>query len=99
LFKTRNFQARIVATESNGKLKVSFVKIPGLSLFWGDYWIIGLGEEYEHTILSVPDRKHGWILSRTLSLGQEKLEVIFNILREQGYDPENFEMTRQESIG
>lgn len=90
--------ARIVNTESNAKLKVSFVKILGVSLFWGDYWIIGLGEDYEYAIVGVPHRKYGWILSRTPSLSQEKLEVIFNILRKLGYDPENFEMTRQESI-
>ncbi len=88
--------ARVVDSESNAKLKVSFVKILGLSLFWGDYWIIGLGEDYEYAIVGIPDRKYGWILSRTPSLSQEKLEETFNILREQGYNPEEFEMTQQQ---
>jgi apolipoprotein D and lipocalin family protein len=88
--------ARIVDTESNAKLKVSFVKVLGLSLFWGDYWIIGLGEDYEYAIVGTPNRKYGWILSRTPALSQEKLENIFNLLREQGYNPEEFEMTLQE---
>ncbi|HEX9973559.1 MAG TPA: lipocalin family protein [bacterium] len=88
--------AQVADSESNTKLKVSFVKIFGLSLFWGDYWIIGLGENYEYAIVGVPDRKYGWILSRTPSLSQEKLEEIYKILREQGYNPEEFEMTQQQ---
>jgi apolipoprotein D and lipocalin family protein len=88
--------ARVVDAESNAKLKVSFVKLLGFSLFWGDYWIIGLGEEYEFAIVGTPSRKYGWILSRTPSLGQEKLEQIYNLLREQGYNPDDFEMTSQQ---
>jgi apolipoprotein D and lipocalin family protein len=88
--------AQVVDSESNAKLKVSFVKIFGLSLFWGDYWIIGLGEEYDFAIVGTPSRKYGWILSRTPSLSQGKLDEIFNILREQGYNPDDFEMTLQE---
>ena len=88
--------ARIVDSESNAKLKVSFVKIFGFSLFWGDYWIIGLGEEYEYAIVGTPSRKYGWILSRTPSLNDEKMEQIFNLLREQGYDPDDFEITPQQ---
>jgi apolipoprotein D and lipocalin family protein len=85
--------ARVVDTESNARLKVSFVKILGISLFWGDYWIIGLGEDYDYAIVGTPSRKYGWILSRTPSLSQEKLEEIFSLLREQDYNPDDFEMT------
>jgi len=88
--------ARIVDSESNAKLKVSFVKILGISLFWGDYWIIGLGEEYDFAVVGTPSRKYGWILSRTPSLSQEKLEEIYKILREQGYNPDEFEITPQQ---
>ena len=85
--------ARVVDAESNAKLKVSFVKIFGISLFWGDYWIIGLGEDYEYAVVGTPSRKYGWILSRTPLLSQEKLDGIFDLLRDQGYNPEDFEMT------
>ena len=87
--------ARVVDSESNAKLKVSFVKILGLSLFWGDYWIIGLGDDYEYAIVGTPNRKYGWILSRTPALSQEKLGKIFELLREQGYNSEDFIMTSQ----
>ncbi len=88
--------ARIVDAESNAKLKVSFVKIFGLSLFWGDYWIIGLGADYDFAIIGTPGRKYGWILSRTPTLNQDKLNKIFELLREQGYNPDDFEMTFQQ---
>ncbi len=87
--------ARVVDLKSNAKLKVSFVKILGLSLFWGDYWIISLGDDYEYAIVGTPNRKYGWILSRTPALSQEKLQKIFELLREQGYNPEDFIITSQ----
>jgi len=89
--------ARVVEPKSNAKLKVSFVRILGISLFWGDYWIIGLDEEYEYAVVGTPNRKYGWILSRQPLLAQEKLEQIFALLRERGYNPDDFVMTSQDT--
>ncbi len=88
--------ARIVDKNSNAKLEVSFVSIFGINLFWGDYWIIGLGDNYEYAIIGHPERKYGWILSRSPTLPDSTLDNIFNKLKEAGYNPENFEMTKQE---
>lgn len=87
--------AKVADGGANAKLKVSFVRFLGMSLFWGDYWIIGLGDEYEYAVIGNPDRKYGWILSRTPTLDKEKLDEAFAILRDQGYAPEAFEMTPQ----
>ena len=87
--------ARIVDTKSNAKLRVSFVRILGISLFWGDYWIIGLDDDYQYAIVGVPNYKYGWILSRTPHIPQQKLEELYTQLREQGYDPDKFVMTIQ----
>ena len=78
--------AKVVDNISNAKLEVSFVRILGIQLFWGDYWIIGLGENYEFAIVGSPDRKYGWILSRTPKLSQEKLNQISDLLKIKGYD-------------
>jgi len=88
--------ARVVDDKTNSKLEVSFVSILGLNLFWGDYWIIGLHENYEWAIIGNPSRKYGWILSRTPSLTDADLDKIYTILREKGYNPDEFEMTEQE---
>jgi len=64
-------------------------------LFWGDYWIIGLDENYEYAVIGHPDRKYGWILSRTSKLSKDKLDEAFEILERNGYNPKDFVMTVQ----
>jgi apolipoprotein D and lipocalin family protein len=88
--------ARVADTSTNAKLKVSFVRLLGFNLFWGDYWIFGLGDEYEYALVGSPDRKYGWILSRTPTLPQEKIEQISDLLKQNGYDPVKFEFTSQD---
>ena len=58
--KTAKGRGRIVDSNTNAKLKVTF--------FWpfhGDYWIIDLDEEYRYAVVGHPRRKYLWILSRT----------------------------------
>lgn len=88
--------ARVVDKISNAKLEVSFVSIFGINLFWGDYWIIGLDEDYTFAIVGTPNRKYGWILNREPQMTKENLEKVFSILRNQGYNPKDFEMTTQQ---
>jgi apolipoprotein D and lipocalin family protein len=87
--------AKVVDTTSNARLKVSFVNVLGIRLFWGDYWIIGLDEDYRYAVVGHPERKYGWILARTPRLPPETLEEIDTLLRGQGYDPETFVRTVQ----
>lgn len=87
--------AKIVDKETNAKLKVSFFSILGIRPAWGDYWIIGLGNNYEYAIVGTPDRKYGWILSRTPKLPEDTLSVVKDILVKQGYNPSDFKFTPQ----
>lgn len=87
--------AKVEDPVSNAKLKVSFVKILGVRLFWGDYWVIGLGDDYEYAIVGTPDRKYGWVLSRTPNVDTGTLQEINETLQQQGYDPADFELTPQ----
>ena len=45
--------AHIVAAPSNAKLKVKFHW-----LFYGNYWIIDLGDDYEYAVVSEPKRQY-----------------------------------------
>ncbi len=81
--------------ETNAKLKVSFVCIRNRCFFFGDYWIIGLGPEYEYAVVGHPTREFGWILARDCELSETELEEIKDILEEQFYDFSNFVMTDQ----
>ncbi len=87
--------ARVVDEKTNSKLEVSFVSIFGIHLFWGDYWIIGLDKDYDYAVIGHPDRKYGWILSRTPILSEEKLGEAFQILKDNGYNTKDFVMTVQ----
>jgi apolipoprotein D and lipocalin family protein len=87
--------AKVMNAPQNSQLEVSFVRFLGMNLFWGDYWVLGLGEDYGYAVVGHPERKYGWILSRTRSLESATLEAIFELLRDQGYDPAEFVFTPQ----
>ncbi|MGK9475222.1 lipocalin family protein [Melioribacter sp. OK-6-Me] len=82
--------ARIVDKKTNSKLEVSFFSILGWRPVWGDYWIIGLDKDYKWAIVGTPSRKYGWILSRTPELENKVMEQIFSILKQNGYNPNDF---------
>lgn len=87
--------AKVLDTKSNAKLKVSFVSFLGWRPFWGDYWVIGLDDDYEWAVVGTPDRKYGWILARTPALDENTLEEIFAIIEHNGYKRDAFEMSPQ----
>jgi apolipoprotein D and lipocalin family protein len=82
--------AKVVDKNSNAKLEVSFLRILGVHLFWGDYWIIGLDDEYSYAVIGTPNRKYGWILSRTPELSSDKLAEANKILERNGYNKNDF---------
>lgn len=84
---------RVVDKKSNAKLEVSFVSFFGWRPFWGDYWIIGLDENYQWAIVGTPNRKYGWVLSRTPKLDKTTLDKIFQIIKDQGYNPNSFKIS------
>ena len=87
--------AKIVSGAGNAKLEVSFFSILGIRPIWGDYWIIGLGDDYSYAVIGTPDRKYGWILSRTAKLPDSKLQEAVKVLKNNGYNPDDFEFTLQ----
>lgn len=87
--------AKVVDSESNARLKVSFVRFLGLPLFWGNYWILGLDDMYKWAVVGTPDRKYGWILSRTPELSESDRETIRNLLTSKGYNTDRFKETYQ----
>jgi len=87
--------AKVVDKKTNSKLEVSFVSFFGIRPFWGDYWIIGLDKNYQWAVIGTPSRKYGWILSRTPSLPDDTMKIIFSLLKSQNYNPADFEMSEQ----
>ena len=89
--------ARIVDTQSNARLEVSFFSILGWRPVWGDYWIIALAPDYSWAVVGGPERRHGWILARTPELETATLATIHQRLEELGYDPASFVPTAQQA--
>jgi apolipoprotein D and lipocalin family protein len=73
--------ARVVDRSTNARLKVSFFRP-----FWGDYWIIDLGAQYEYAVVGHPGRDYLWILSRTPTMDPEVYLAIVKRLADQAYD-------------
>lgn len=74
--------ARVVDRETGAKLSVTF--------FWpfsGDYWILGLGDDYEYAVVGSPDRKYLWILARSPEVDPATYERILETVRRQRFDP------------
>jgi apolipoprotein D and lipocalin family protein len=83
-------RARVVDTETNAKLKVSFFRP-----FWGNYWIIDLDPDYQWAVVGEPKRKYLWILSRTPTMDEEIYQQILARLPGKGYDPRSLQQTVQ----
>ena len=85
-------RARVVDRTSKAKLEVSF-----FGPFWGDYWIIDLGPDYEYAVVGHPSRDYLWILSRTPTLDDDTYQGILTRLEEKGYTLEPLQRTLQPS--
>lgn len=81
-------RARVADATTGAKLEVSF-----FGPFWGDYWIIDLGAEYEYAVVGHPTREYLWILSRTPTLPAATYDGIIERLVAQGYDPSRLQRT------
>ncbi len=73
----------VVNRQSNAELEVGFF-LPFIPAFRGDYWIIGLDEDYRYAVVSNPEATTLWILSRTPVLAPELLERAYEIAEQNG---------------
>lgn len=84
-------RARVVDTETNAKLQVSF-----FGPFWGDYWIIDLADDYSYAVVGHPDRSYLWILSRTPQMDEQVYAgILERLVDESGYDLSALKVTEQ----
>jgi len=91
-------KGEVVKNSGNAKLKVNFTGSAILDLLTlgdADYWILGLGPInskglYSWAFVGTPDRKFGWILSRTKTLSSNQTAKIRELIITQGYEPSRF---------
>jgi apolipoprotein D and lipocalin family protein len=88
--KVAKGRARVVDRATNAKLKVSFFRP-----FWGDYWIVDLGADYDYAVVGHPSRDYLWILGRNPTMDGAVYDRILARLRVQGYEVERLNRTLQ----
>lgn len=81
-------RARVVDTQTNAKLEVSFFRP-----FWGDYWVIDLADDYSYAVVGHPGRDYLWILSRTPHIESATYDAILKRLVENDYEIERLQKT------
>jgi apolipoprotein D and lipocalin family protein len=88
--KTAKGTARVVDEVTKAKLRVTF-----FWPFYGDYWIIDLGENYDYAIVGHPGRNYLWILSRTPTMDDALYSRLLDTLAVRGYDVSRLIKTSQ----
>jgi len=63
--------------------------------FYGDYWVIDLGAQYEYAVVGHPSRDYLWILSRTSTLDATTLAGITSRAQSEGFDVSKLQYTEQ----
>ncbi|MFZ3052817.1 MAG: lipocalin family protein [Sulfuricurvum sp.] len=86
-----NGRAYALKDSNNSKLEVSFFRP-----FYGDYWVLMLGDNYLYSVVGDPSRKYLWILSRTKVLSDADKKSILNRLPDLGYDASKLYWTTQQ---
>ncbi len=81
--------AKIVDTATNAKLKVTF-----FWPFYGDYWIINLGKDYEYSVVGTPNRKYLWILSRIQQMDDVLYSQLVNFVKSKEFDVDKLIKTK-----
>lgn len=83
-------KAFVVENSGNAKLKVQF--------FWpfrAKYWIIDLASDYSYAVVSHPNRKYLWILSRSSKMEDSVYQQIISRLKAKGFDLSKLQKTEQ----
>ena len=78
----------MVDKQTGAKLKVTF-----FWPFYGDYWIIKLGENYDYSVVGTPNRKYLWILSRTPKMDPRLLSELTEFAKSKGFNTGNLIQT------
>lgn len=85
-------KTKVVDKNSNAKLKVTF-----FWPFYGDYWIIKLGNDYDYSVVGTPNLKYLWILSRTPQIDDELYSQLIEYAKSKGFEVNKLIKTLQKA--
>lgn len=82
-------KARIEDKATSAKLKVSF-----FGPFYGNYWVLDHGDNYEWSIVGEPSGRYLWVLTRNAKPGAALLNELEARVRALGYNWSMIHFTR-----
>jgi apolipoprotein D and lipocalin family protein len=88
--------ARVTDPGSNARLEISFRMLYGVHVFWDDYWIIAVGDDYEYALVGQPTRRRGWVLARDPRPPEADIERWLADFAGRGFPADDFVRTRQD---
>ncbi len=83
-------KAKVVDKATGAKLKVTF-----FWPFYGDYWIIKLGNDYEYAVVGTPNHKYLWILSRKPQMDSKLYVELVEFARSNDFNVDRLIRTSQ----
>ena len=84
-------KAKIPNLAEPGKLKVSFFWI-----FYADYFVLELDENYQYAMIGSSSDKYFWILCRTPEMEETTYQMLLSKARKRGYNLEKLEKVEQQ---
>ncbi len=89
--------ARVLDAGHNARLQISFRMLYGVYMFWDDFWVIGLGNDYDYkyALIGQPTRTRAWVLARDPATADAQVDTWLREFGEKGFPAENFLRTRQ----
>ncbi len=88
--ETAHGHAHVVPGSHSARLRVSF-----FWPFYGNYWIIGLDDQYQWAVVGEPGRDYLWVLARKPQLSPSELHKALITAQAQGYDLSKLRYTPQ----
>lgn len=82
-------KAKVADTTTHAKLKVSF-----FGPFYGDYWVLDHGDDYDWSIVGEPSGRYLWALTRARHPSGNIMAMLEQKVKALGYDWSLVRMTR-----
>jgi len=89
-YRQSSGKAKVVDAATNAKLKVSF-----FGPFYGDYWVLDHGDNYEWSIVGEPSGRYLWALTRDAQPSAEVAAMLEQRVKAMGYDWSLVRQTQQ----
>src|SRR5262245_43693534 len=91
----RRMAARAVVTDPDEPAKLSL----DFGGFFGDYWIVEVGKNYEYAAVGHPSRDYLWILAREPTMSDAEYRGVVERAKKKDFEVSRLEMTEQAAEG